>query len=243
MFPTLSLGPLAIATPGLMLLLGAYLGMWLSEKHAPHLGFSPDAPYNIATAVFIGGALTGRLVYALENLNVFIQTPASLFSLNPSLISLPGALLGGLIVFFGYTQKKKLALWSTLDMLTPALAVFMIGLSLAHLAGGSAFGRPTQLPWGIELWGMRRHPTQIYELAASLVVLAWVWRNRFQSFFAGEYFLRFSALTAGWYLIISAFRADSHLLPGGFRQEQVIAWLVLASTLWLIAHKEARHYG
>jgi phosphatidylglycerol:prolipoprotein diacylglycerol transferase len=225
-----------------MLLLGLYVGLWMAEKQAPRQGLSPDLPYNLATVTVLAGILFGRLVYAMENLSIFAQTPASLLSLNPSLISLPGAALGGLIAFLGYTQKKNLAIWQTLDLLTPTLAVFFIGLSLSHLAGGTAFGLPTELPWGIELWGSRRHPTQIYELIASLTVLGWWWRNRSQTAFPGELLLRFGALTAGWYLIIGAFRADSHRLPGGFRQEQVIAWLVLAITLWLLAQQE-RHRG
>jgi hypothetical protein len=40
------------------------------------------------------------------------------------------------------------------------------------------------------------------------------------------------------YLFFGAFHGDSVTIPGGFRSSQVIAWLVLASCLWLITKRK-----
>jgi hypothetical protein len=38
--------------------------------------------------------------------------------------------------------------------------------------------------------------------------------------------------SAGARLLLEAFRAESHLLPNGWRIEQMLAWLILAASLW-----------
>jgi phosphatidylglycerol:prolipoprotein diacylglycerol transferase len=101
-------------------------------------------------------------------------------------------------------------------------------VSLSHLAAGTAFGSPTNLPWGIELWSATRHPAQIYELIASLLIFGFIWFRRVDSP-PGKIFLLFVALTAASRLFLEAFRGDSTLIFGGVRFAQVIAWIVLAA--------------
>ncbi len=234
MFPTLSLGPLNVQTPGLILIISLYGGLWLAEKKAPRFSLSPDLPYNLTTLLVVSGLVGGRVVYALQYLDVFLQAPGSLFSLNPGLMSWPGALLTAGVAFLGYTQKKALPVWRVLDALTPALAVTTVGVALSWLAAGKFFGTPTTLPWAITLWGSPRHPTQIYALLAASGTLVYILRQmQTPPAQEGMVFLQFGALTASWFLFISGLRGDSNLLPGGFRQEQVIAWLLLALFLYL----------
>jgi phosphatidylglycerol:prolipoprotein diacylglycerol transferase len=118
-----------------------------------------------------------------------------------------------------------------LDALTPLFATLAIGLHLSHLAAGTAFGSPTTLPWGIELWNATRHPTQIYELIAALIIFGFIWFRK-SNLPAGILFLNFIALTAGARLLLEAFRGDSTLVLGGLRIAQVIAWVVLAVALF-----------
>jgi phosphatidylglycerol:prolipoprotein diacylglycerol transferase len=119
-----------------------------------------------------------------------------------------------------------------LDALTPFFAITALGIGLAHLASGSAFGKETSLPWGMELWGAIRHPSQIYEVFASLLILGLVWFQKMDSR-PGTHFLTFAALTSGSRLFLEAFRGDSSLILGGLRAEQIFAWGALAISLYL----------
>jgi phosphatidylglycerol:prolipoprotein diacylglycerol transferase len=130
-----------------------------------------------------------------------------------------------------YGQRQKLRLWPTLDALTPLFAALGIGVSLLHLAAGTAFGSPTELPWGINLWNATRHPSQIYELIMSLLIFGLIWFRKTNSP-GGSDFLLFTALTAGSRLFLEAFRGDSTLIFGGIRLGQVIAWILLAVVLF-----------
>jgi phosphatidylglycerol:prolipoprotein diacylglycerol transferase len=101
------------------------------------------------------------------------------------------------------------------------------------LASGNAFGSPTSLPFGIHLWGAKRHPTQIYETLAAVVILGIFWpgRKRFLSWKPGEYFFSIAASAAAARLFLEALRADSVLTQNGFRLVQLAAWMILAICL------------
>jgi phosphatidylglycerol---prolipoprotein diacylglyceryl transferase len=182
----------------------------------------------------LAGIAGARLSYILQYPAVFAASPRSAFSLNPGLLDVWGGLAGAILALLIVGQHYHLGFWSTLDALTPLLAVLAIGSGLTNLSSGAGFGSPTRLPWGIELWGAHRHPTQIYETLAAMIVLALLWpgRQAFHSWAAGKYFLTFILLSGLVRLILETFRGDSLLIFGGLRLVQVLAWLVIAAALW-----------
>lgn len=226
----------------ILMLAALWLGLSLAEKRAQRHAISVEALSNIVYYSVLGYVIGGRLLFVVANLSAFIESPLSVISINPDLFDATGALIAGTLVGFIYGQRQKLPLWSTLDALTPLFATLAIGLSLLHLAAGTAFGSPTNLPWGIDLWNATRHPSQIYELIASLLIFGWLWFRKTGST-AGTEFLSFTALTAAAHLFLAAFRGDSTLILGGVRQGQVIAWLILALALvaseWIHSSKPA----
>ena len=235
----LRVGPLALQTPGLALLLGIWAGLWLAERHAHRHRIESTHLYNLALVALLSGLVGGRIFYILSYPTAFSASPRSIFSLNPGLFDMWGALLSGLLVALLYGNRKKLSFWPTLDALTPGLAMVAIALNLSTLASGNGFGAPTQLPWAIELWGAQRHPSQVYEALAALVILAIVLfmqrSDKIKN--PGLLFLVFLALSAGARLFLEAFRGDSVLLPNGWRVAQLSTWLLLAACLWLVQRR------
>lgn len=211
----------------ILIVLAMWIGLTLAEKRTDRHGVSKEQLNNLTFNSLIAYVLGGRLLFALFNLSAFAQSPLSIFSPNPDLFDPTGGLVVAILVGFIYGQRQKLQLWGTLDALTPIFAMLAIGLSLAHLAAGTAFGSPTTLPWGIDLWNATRHPSQIYELLASLLIFGWLWLRKTDSP-SGLLFLAFAALTASARLFLEAFRGDSTLVFGEFRVAQVAAWAVLA---------------
>lgn len=204
-----------------------WIGLALAERRAERHGISKEALNNIVYYSLFGYILGGRLLYAVENYSVFVQSPLSLFSLNLDLFDPFAAFIVALIIGCVYGSRQQRRLWATLDALTPLFATIAIGLSLSHLAAGTSFGSPTQLPWGMELWNAKRHPTQIYELMTSLLIFGIVWFRRKESA-AGTLFLIFVTLTAASRLFLEAFHGDSTLVFGGLRLAQILAWLAVA---------------
>jgi prolipoprotein diacylglyceryltransferase len=234
MLPVLNIGPLAIQLPGLLLLLSLWLGLTLAEKTVHHHKMTTNDLYNLVFTILIGAVISARLVFVANYPSAFIKSPWSIFSLSPELLDSWGGIGGGFLAGILFMQRRKLHLLPTLDALVPALAVLAIFIALADYASGNAFGSPTKVPWGIELWGAVRHPTQIYQAIAATIILVLI-KSKQDLFIGlpdGVYFLVFLAASAASQLFLEYFRGDSILLPGGFREPQVVAWLILASCLW-----------
>jgi phosphatidylglycerol:prolipoprotein diacylglycerol transferase len=239
MLPILQIGPLAIQLPGLLLVFGLWLGLSLAEKYSHHHSVAPNQVYTITFTTLVAAVLSARLVYVIRNISAFAHSPGGIISLNLDLLDPWGAILGAGLVSGYFIRRYKLNPWSLCDALAPILAVLMIAIHLSNLASGNGFGAPTSLPWAIYLFGEWRHPAQIYELIAAGMVLAIFWPGSRRIYFipAGRYALTMIAATAGCRLFLEAFRGDSPIISGGLRSAQVIAWLILALTLWLISHR------
>lgn len=240
MLPILQIGPLAIQTPGLILILATWLGLDLAERHALRLGFDPSRIYNLAFVSIGFGLLGARLGYALQRPAAFIEAPLGLLTLSPQMLDPASGLIAAGLAGLIYLQRNHQPMKSALDAITSALSVLAAGIGFAHLASGDAFGAPTNLPWAINLFGELRHPSQLYEIGAAFLILILLWPagwNPIQRIFLnrpGVRFWLFLGLTALSRVILEAFRADSVLIFESIRQAQVMAWFVLAVSLFAL---------
>ncbi|MEX0788582.1 MAG: prolipoprotein diacylglyceryl transferase family protein [Anaerolineales bacterium] len=239
MFPLLQLGPLALRLPGLFLLMGIWVGTSLIDREAPRHNVSGAALNNLVLYALIAGIVGARLGYALRYFQVYAEDPLSLVSLNPNTLSPLEGAVTALVVALVLAQRWRLTLWRSLDALTPCLAVFAIFVGLAHLSSGDAFGAPSSVPWAIELWGAKRHPSQAYEIAAAIFVFLAVWRLRRTPAFPSFLFLSWLTLAAGSRLFLEAFRGDSVIVLSTLRSAQLVSLAVLAAALSAL-HSRAR---
>jgi len=239
MLPILQLGPLAIQLPGLLLLVGVWVGVTLAERQAPRHGVPPAQLNNLVFLGLVAGLIGARLGYAVRYADVYLASPLSLLALTPVTLAPIDGAATGLIVSLIYAQRKELPLWATLDSLTPGLASVMVALGFAHLASGDAFGAPASLPWSVDLWGAARHPSQVYEILAAVAIMVLVLRLDRKAQFPGMAFLVFIALTAGARLFLEAFRGDSVIVFDGLRQAQLGALILLLLAL-VALHFRAR---
>lgn len=211
----------------ILLIIASWIGLSLAEKRAERHNINKDDLNNVIFYGLIAFIIGGRISFVLQNLPTFFKSPTGIVSINPDLFDAFGGLAAAIIAALIFGQRRGLALWPILDALTPFFAILSIGLGLAHLAAGTAFGKETDLAWGIDLWSATRHPTQIYEALASLLIFGLIWFKKHDPH-PGILFLTFAALTASAQIILQAFRGDSTLILNGLRQEQIIAWIALA---------------
>jgi len=240
MLPILQIGPLALQAPGLFFLIALWIGVTLTEKSAKLYKISSETISNLLLISMVAGVLGARLAYLARFPEAFAGNLGSLFSLNPGLLDLSGGIAAAVIVALIYGQRKELKLWQSLDALVPFFGMLAIGIALSNAASGNAFGMKSDLPWAIELWGAKRHPSQIYELLAAFATLNLLYPPKQNAQpVAGRSFLTFVAFTAGYKLFLEAFRGDSALIFNGIRSTQVVALIVLAAALWLLDKKSA----
>jgi phosphatidylglycerol:prolipoprotein diacylglycerol transferase len=211
----------------ILLVIATWIGLSLAEKRAERHGISKD---NINNIIFYGLStfiIGGRISFILQNIPAFLKSPLGMISINPDIFDPIGAVAAAFVVAFIYGQRRSLSFWSSLDALTPFFAILFIGMGLSHLAAGTAFGKETELPWGINLWNATRHPTQLYETLASLLIFGLLWFQKHNSR-PGIFFLTFAAMTAASQLFIQAFRGDGIMILNNLQQGQIISWIILA---------------
>jgi prolipoprotein diacylglyceryltransferase len=238
MFPVLQIGPLALPVPGLTLLAGVWIGLWLAEKEAARLQLNSEAVYSLAFMGLAAGLIGARLAYVARYASAYAADPLGAFSLSPAALEPSAGALIGVIAASLYGVRRKLPLRLTLDALAPAAAVMGVAVAVAHLASGDAFGATARLPWSIYLWDEYRHPSQIYELIAALGVLGICWevKERRPPAGAGFHFLLVVALSAAARVFLEAFRGDSLVTVGGWRAAQIVGLTILAGCLWAMRY-------
>jgi len=135
-------------------------------------------------------------------------------------------LIGGVVGAI-YWSRYRLPVGVTLDAIAPGLTLALAIERLGAFLSGIHYGEPTRLPWGVYLWGEIRHPVQLYEMGALLLILGVLWRRRERSSFEGHSFVLFLALYAGSRLFLEAFRFGAPVMAGGLRSMQVVGLAVM----------------
>jgi phosphatidylglycerol---prolipoprotein diacylglyceryl transferase len=234
MLPTLSLGPLVLPTAPLLLIIGAWLSLWLLERSAQSLGLNHEAVYSLGVVGLLAGFVGARVAFVLLYWEAYQQDWLGIiWPLHTGYLPLAGLVIGGVGAFF-YGRFYQLPALATFDALTPGLVVGLMAISLADFLGWGGFGTVTAVPWAITQFGLQRHPVQVYELLGGLLALAVWWRLLIRRRFEGELFLVTTAVYSATRLFVEAFRDDALLTGGGYRLIQIISLVVLLACFYTL---------
>lgn len=223
MFPIVNIGPLALQAPGLIILAGIWAATMLFERDSKRSGLASGTVLNMVFLSLVAGIIGARLGYALKYIDIYLSDPLGLFSLNMSTLGFVEGIVTAFLAALIYSQRKGLPLWTTLDVLTPGLALFSIFLGFSHGSSGEAFGALTSVPWAIDLWGAMRHPSQIYEMLFAGLIFLLVQRVKHSAPFSGFTFFFLLVCSGGSRLFLEAFRGDSTIILGSVRSAQVLS--------------------
>ncbi len=181
---------------------GGY-ALYRRERRRQGDALSEDKRWVVIAAAAIGALVGSRALGLLEQAPRMGLHWADVF--RPGGKTIVGGLLGGWIAV--EVAKRLSGIRSrTGDLfaipLCVGIAIGRIGCFFAGLADDT-YGKATTLPWGVDFGdGVRRHPTQLYELLF-LLALAWVlWRWNKRPRVAGRIFRAFMAAYLGWRFLV-----------------------------------------
>jgi len=230
MFPTIPLGPVQFPVKPFLLLVALYVFLWLGEKEAKRLGLKGEKIWDAGFYSIIVGIVVGRAAHVVLNWHSYKGDLSQALSLNTNTFVLWPALLAVLLTWVVYARLNGIPMLPLADALSPGAALAWALVSLGDLASGDAYGSSTNLPWGIDLWGTRRHPTQLYYMVGALALFLALWLRRKKSA-TGKQTLSFLGGAGAIMLFVGAFRANPATTIGGLRTEQVIGLILLAGAL------------
>lgn len=235
MLPVLPLGPLALPTRPLLLLLGIGWGLAAVEREARRRGLPPGTSDAVGWGLLVGFVVAR----AAAEIPMGIASPGDLLrllrpDLNPLALG-PGLLIAALVLGLGW-RRRKVPLLAGLDALSPLILIPRIAVALGDWAEGRGYGEPTAWPWLGMLGGGGRHPVQLYEAVLGLVALG-LWHGGRQGPWApGGAFLLALALAGGVGLFVEGLRADVPTWMG-FRLPQVAAFALTLLSLFGLSRR------
>lgn len=237
MLPTLSIGSVALPTYPFFLLLAFWGGLSLAAYRAKALAFDQDHVYNAGLYGALAGISGARLWFVAAHWENYAPDLSQALSLSRSALALDGGLLlAGLVVLI-YLQRHKVPLSLFLDAIAPGLALAIVIGNIGAFLGGAALGAPSELVWAIEIAGASRHPIQLYEAAAGLLVLGFLVYIRQHRPWPGFQFWLFVILYSSSRLLLEIFRARPDLMGDGFLTVQILALAAIIMALLVMAYK------
>jgi len=149
------------------------------------------------------GARLGYILFYDPHTAYYLTHPWQIFNpfnMNGEFVgirgmSYHGALIGFLLGSYLFARKNKYSFWFLMDIVAIAVPVGYIFGRIGNFLNQELMGRATDLPWGIYVDGVLRHPSQLYEAFLEGVVVAliiYLIRNRVS--FAGGLTLAYGAL-------------------------------------------------
>jgi phosphatidylglycerol:prolipoprotein diacylglycerol transferase len=246
MYPVLfQVGSFEVTSFGVMVALGALLGLLLMYRELRKSGQNAAAGSDAALAGVLGGLVGAKLLYVLEH----VHEPLGETLLSRGGMSWFGGLVGGVLAGLIVIRWRRLPVLPVLAAAAPALALGQAVGRIGCFLVGDDYGRPTGLPWGVSFpQGLpptlaRVHPTQLYE-AAALFLFAWLlarWLERGLPPRAviGRYLL----LAGGMRFLVEFIRVNVRVL-GPFTVAQIFsAVAVTAGLVLLVGFRERSHAG
>jgi len=183
----------------------------------------------------IAGIIGARLWFVLSHWENYASDITQAFSLSRSALSLPeGLMVAGLVVLV-YLQKNKVPLGTFFDAAAPGLALSIIIGNIGAFLGGVNLGATSNVPWAVEIAEITRHPVQLYNALAALLILAALLFIRHIPW-PGFRFWLFVILYSTSRLILEIFVARPEIIGDGYLLVQVYSLLAIIVALAVMAY-------
>ena len=180
-----SIGPLTIHFYALCIITGIAAAIWIGRKRYANLGGNPDDVSEVAIWAVPFGIIGGRIYHVITSPSQYFGAngnPIDALRIWEGGLGIWGAISLGAVGAYLYfrTHKTSLNFRQLLDSLAPGVVVAQALGRIGNYFNQEVFGKPTELPWGLEIDLPNRpngfesystfHPTFLYELLWCLVV-------------------------------------------------------------------------
>jgi prolipoprotein diacylglyceryl transferase len=177
----LVLGPLDVRLYGVLIAFGAYLALrWTVSRYAA-TGGDPELAERAALAAILFGFLGARIGYVLPRLERFVDRPFEVLAIWQGGLALFGGLIAGTLAVVIITRRGDGDVRAMADAVAPGLPLAQAIGRWGNYFNQELYGRPTDLPWALEVEpAFRRpgfadattfHPTFLYESLWNLALV------------------------------------------------------------------------
>lgn len=239
-----NLGPVAVHWYGLMYALALISAIFVAKWFIKHdkLPISNELFDSYIWWAEIGVILGARLGYILfydTHTMYYLTHPWQIF--NPYIdgiyagisgMSYHGAFFGFIIASYLFCRKNKVSFWFITDIAVLGVSASYVFGRMGNFFNQELIGRSTDVPWGIYVGQVLRHPSQLYEaiLEGLLVFVILVFIRKRKSF-DGQLAIMYGILYSLGRIIAEFFRQPDTQL--GFIYDNWLTMGILQSTIVL----------
>lgn len=217
---------------GILIGLGMVLGVVVATYRAKAENLPEDIIIDLAIIAVPIAVLFTRLYYVAFNWDYYGQYPKEILNFRQGGLAIHGGIIGGVLAGYFFCRYKKIGFWKLADICAPSLILGQAIGRWGNYVNQEAYGRPTDLPWGIMIDGVKVHPTFLYESLWNFAVFFFLLYYTKKKKFEGEIFLNYLILYSFARFFIEGLRTDS-LMIGPIRTAQLISILIIAGALLL----------
>ncbi|MBS4407401.1 prolipoprotein diacylglyceryl transferase [Campylobacter vulpis] len=185
---------------GIMYVIALLLALYLAKFFVKKFNLDIDSKHLdnyfiwVELGVILGARLGYILIYDSHTLYYFTH-PWQIFNpfdINGEFVgirgmSYHGAIIGFLLATFLFCKKYKQRLWLYLDVVALSVPLAYVFGRVGNFLNQELFGRVSDVPWGIYVDGLLRHPSQLYEaFLEGVVVFIIVYLFKLRQKFEGE---------------------------------------------------------
>ncbi|TVY06829.1 prolipoprotein diacylglyceryl transferase [Paenibacillus cremeus] len=224
----ISLGPINVHWYGIIIGIGALLGLILATREGNRFGISSDFFMDLLLIGLPSALIGARAYYVAFEWSNYKNNLTEVFAIWHGGIAIYGALIGAILAAVFYTRRKGYDFWRIADFCAPGLITGQMIGRWGNFMNQEAHGGPVtesflsntlHLPSFIinqmYINGQYYHPTFLYESLwslAGLLLLLWIRRRAFLR--AGELFMSYFI----WYSLgrfyVEGVRTDSLVFAG-----------------------------
>lgn len=243
---SLELGPLRLNAYGLMIALGAIAATWLMGRRleARKWGTRDDAS-SIAIWAVPAGVVGARIYHVITDWERFDGRFIDVFKIWKGGLGIYGGLVLGTAVGLWVAKNKGLSVGRTLTAVAPALPLAQAIGRWGNWFNQELFGRPTTLPWGLEIdarkipdgyeVGTLFHPTFLYESLGLLVLMVILLQiDRRAGLREGRLFLVYAAGYSVLRFFVEGLRIDPARSASGLRLNQWVSLVVFSAAVAML---------
>ena len=170
------LGPIPIRGYALAIVAGIFVAVWIAERRLRRRGAPPGTVVDIAVWAVPFGIIGARLYHVATDAQLYFgsgRDPIEAVKIWHGGLGIPGALLAGALGAWLAARRRGIPLSMVADALAPGLPVAQAVGRFGNWFNQELYGRPTDLPWGLEIDLAHResgyqgfetfHPTFLYE--------------------------------------------------------------------------------
>jgi len=227
---------------GIIIATGMLLGVLVASKRGKEEGLPEDIVIDMCLFAVPSAIVGARLYYVIFNWDYYGKNLADIIRFRQGGLAIHGAIIVGVVVAYLFCKAKGLGFWQLADICAPSLILGQAIGRWGNYVNQEAYGGPTNLPWAIEVNGVKVHPTFLYESLWNFAVFFYLLYITKKKKFDGQIFLYYLILYSLARFFIEGLRTDS-LMIGPFRIAQLISLVTIAAAAAAMHYMSKRKSG